>query len=118
LTKSNPNILYLSDSAYHKTALLELSEFAACFGLTEKRDIEKKAALFLVRQVLQNEGLEIIYAPSGKPMLQNGVKISVSHANEKLAILFSFNGCEAGIDIEKVRDKILKIKEKFLSPAE
>jgi len=111
-------MLYLSNSAYHKTALLELSEFAACFGLTEKRDIEKKAALFLVRQVLQNGELEISYADSGKPLLQNGVKISVSHAYEKLAVLFSFNNSEPGIDIEKVRAKILKIKEKFLSPRE
>lgn len=118
MTKSNLNILYLSDSAYHKTALLELSEFAGCFGLTEKRDIEKKAALFLVRQVLQNEALEIMYAESGKPLLLNGVKISISHAYEKLAVLFSFNDREVGIDIEKVRDKILKIKEKFLSPHE
>jgi 4'-phosphopantetheinyl transferase len=40
--------------------------------------------------------------------------ISISHSHDKLAIIV--NEKEAtGIDIELIRDKVLKIKHKFLS---
>src|SRR6185369_876971 len=62
--------------------------------------------------------LMISYHENGRPLLSNGVKISVSHAGHKLAVLFSRKGVDAGVDLEQVREKVLRIREKFLSPAE
>ena len=50
--------------------------------------------------------------------MADGVKISISHSYDWLAVLFSFNGIDIGVDVEKVRDKILNIKDKFLSKKE
>ena len=98
-------------------ALLDLEEFALCFNLSDKRTIEKNAALYVVRNILKDELIEIFYKESGKPYLNNGVKVSISHSHNWLAVLFSTTH-EVGIDIEKVRDKILKVKHKFLSEKE
>ncbi len=118
MIKNSLNIECISPNEALKMALFDLEEFAVFNDLTQKREIEKKAALYVAKKVLDDEGIEIQYHHNGRPYLHNGIKISVSHAYGKLAVLFSFNGKEIGIDIEKVRDKILKIKEKFLSAAE
>ncbi len=117
MSSNNPKIAHFSVNETLQYALLDLEEFALCFNLSDKRVIEKMAALFLVRNVLKDELLEIFYEASGKPYLNAGSKISISHSYNWLTVLFSTEG-EVGIDIEKVRDKILKIKEKFLSEKE
>jgi 4'-phosphopantetheinyl transferase len=118
LVSNKPKILYINDSADLKIVLANLDEFAAHEGLTQKRETEKKAARHVVKEVLQNQALEICYQPSGRPYLENGIGLSVSHAYDQLAVLFSFTEQQVGIDIEKVRDKVLKIREKFLSARE
>mgnify|MGYP001609478497 CR=1 FL=1 len=118
LSQNEPKIQVFTHSAKLKLALLDLTEFSAHYALEAKREIEKKGALYLVRRVLDNDTLEITYAKSGKPLLDTGVKISISHSYEKLAVLFSFNEEEVGVDIEQVRDKIMKITTKFLSTDE
>ncbi|MGZ3862387.1 MAG: 4'-phosphopantetheinyl transferase family protein [Bacteroidia bacterium] len=96
--------------------LVNLSEFAAFSGSNEKRANEKAAALHLVRFVLGND-VEINYEKSGKPYLQNGPDISITHSHDYLAVAFSRKGA-VGIDIEKVRDKIINIRRKFMSAEE
>lgn len=118
MVSNKPKILYINDSAELKIVLASLDEFAAYQGLTEKRETEKKAARYAVKEVLQNEALEICYHANGKPYLENGIGLSVSHAYDKLAVLFCFTEQHVGVDIEKVRDKVLKIREKFLSARE
>jgi 4'-phosphopantetheinyl transferase len=118
LTRNSPEITCYNAGKALKLALLELDELALFYSLNDKREIEKKAALYVAKNVLDDEAVEIFYHSNGRPYLKNGIKISVSHAYNKLAVLFSFNKKEIGIDIEKVRDKILKIKAKFLSAAE
>jgi len=55
-----------------------------------------------------------IYKDSnGKPLLKNGQFISVSHAGNLVGIVISKEAC--GLDIEKNRSKILRVKEKFVS---
>lgn len=98
--------------------MLNLNEFATHFNLTDKRSIEKQAAQYVVRNILDNDTIEVLYKESGKPYLPNGVNISISHSYDWLAVLFSFNGVDVGVDIEKVRDKILNIKDKYLSKKE
>jgi len=117
LTSNSPKIEHFSVNEALQYALLDLEKFALHYNLSDKRTIEKMAALYLVRSILKDESVEIFYEESGKPYLKKSTKISISHSYNWLAVLFSSTQ-EIGIDIEKVRDKILKIKEKFLSSEE
>ena len=57
------------------------------------------------------------YDEKGKPFLDNGYSISISHSNEYAAILLDKkNPC--GVDIEKISLKVERIKHKFLSKKE
>ncbi|WP_034918442.1 4'-phosphopantetheinyl transferase family protein [Gillisia sp. CAL575] len=54
---------------------------------------------------------DLYYDENGKPHLKDGKCISITHSFNFTAIIISEN--EVGIDIEKQRNKILKIAEKF-----
>ena len=54
---------------------------------------------------------DLYYDENGKPHLKDGKYISITHSFNFTAIIISKD--EVGIDIEKQRDKILKIAEKF-----
>ncbi len=114
---NSPKIEHFSISNQLHYTLLNLEEFALCFNLNNKRTIEKMAALYVVRNVLKDESIEIFYKENGKPYLNTNKFISISHSHEWLAVLFS-DAKECGIDLEKVRPKILNIKEKYLSDTE
>jgi len=116
--ENSPKIEIFSLSEQLHLSLLNLNEFAQHFTLTDKRSIEKQAASYVVKTILKNNNIEILYKESGKPYLIGDVKISISHSHDWLSILFSFNGADIGVDIEKVRDKILNIKDKFLCKKE
>jgi len=55
---------------------------------------------------------DLYYDENGKPHLRDGKYISITHSNEFTAIIVSATH-EVGIDIEKQRDKILRIAHKF-----
>jgi phosphopantetheinyl transferase len=57
---------------------------------------------------------KIIYDDLGKPHLDNDWRISISHSNEFVAIILN-NNDNCGIDIEKISDKVARIKHKFLN---
>jgi 4'-phosphopantetheinyl transferase len=118
LSLQSPEINHSVINGQLKLATLNLNEFAVFHNLTDKRTIEKQAALYIIRNVLNNDTIEILYKESGKPYLTNKVNISISHSYDWLVVLFSFNGIDVGVDIEKVRNKILNIKDKFLSVEE
>ena len=97
--------------------LLNLNEFATSLDLTAKREIESKGKSYLINYLLDKE-VEIDYDEKGKPFLTNNVKhISISHSHDKLAIIVNEQE-STGIDIELIRDKVLKIKHKFLTESE
>ncbi|MCC7302217.1 MAG: 4'-phosphopantetheinyl transferase superfamily protein [Bacteroidia bacterium] len=67
-------------------------------------------------------GLEnsyIVYDKNGKPYLNESTrgKISLSHSHGMLAIIHDRKS-ETGIDLEKVGDKVIRIRHKFLHPDE
>jgi 4'-phosphopantetheinyl transferase len=97
--------------------LLNLDEYANLYSLTAKRDIESQGKFFLITHLLDTTA-NIDYDEKGKPFLTNNTShISISHSHNKLAIII--NEHEAtGIDIELIRDKVVKIKHKFLSASE
>ena len=55
---------------------------------------------------------DLFYDELGKPHLKNGSNISITHSFNFTAIILSDR--KVGIDIEKRRDKILKIANKFI----
>ncbi len=68
-----------------------------------------------IRHLMAIEGYEdkdLYYDDFGKPHLTDGNYISISHSNQFTAIIIS-NGPAVGIDIEKQREKILRIAHKF-----
>ena len=60
------------------------------------------------------ENAQISYDKYGKPHLDNGCFISISHSNEFVAIAINQNN-HCGIDIEKITPKVERIKQKFLN---
>lgn len=84
-----------------------------------KRTLHWLATRVLLRYLLQTD--KYIHCPSdanGKPYLPDyPYKISLTHSYEYAGIILSARG-ECGIDLEIMKDKVIRIKEKFLSPEE
>jgi len=69
-----------------------------------------------VRHLLLHAGYvdhDLTYNSYGKPLLKDGKHISITHSFHFSAILISEK--EAGIDIEKNRDKIINIQHRFVN---
>ncbi len=69
-----------------------------------------------VRRLLQQEGYSdqnLSYNVYGKPLLDDGKHISITHSFEFAALIISID--EVGIDVEKNREKILKIQHRFVN---
>ncbi|MFA6922697.1 MAG: 4'-phosphopantetheinyl transferase superfamily protein [Bacteroidales bacterium] len=86
-----------------------------------KHDLRKLhwlSARAIIKELLPEENIEIIYAPNDKPFTKNKkYNISISHSHKKAAVIISKNN-HVGIDIEKMQHKIEKLKEKFLCEEE
>ncbi|WP_164111501.1 MULTISPECIES: 4'-phosphopantetheinyl transferase family protein [Sphingobacterium] len=84
-----------------------------------KRTLHWLATRVLLRYLLQTD--EFIYCPSdknGKPYLPHyPYKISLTHSFDYAGVMLSTKG-ECGMDLEIVKDKVLRIKDKFLKPQE
>lgn len=79
-----------------------------------KSEIHRRAFLS-IRHLLAIYGYEdrhLNYDENGKPHLEDGTNISITHSHDFTAIILS-KAKEVGIDIEKQRDKILRIAHKF-----
>ena len=80
-----------------------------------KSELHQKAFLS-VRHLLKLEKYEdhdLYYNSYGKPLLNDGNHISITHSFEFAAIIISKK--EVGIDVEKNREKILKIQHRFVN---
>lgn len=82
--------------------------------LESVKSIIQKKQFLCVRHLLRMAGFDerdMHYDANGKPHLVNDQYISVTHSYEFAGIIVSSQ--PAGIDIEKQRDKILRIAERF-----
>jgi 4'-phosphopantetheinyl transferase len=83
-----------------------------------KRELETRGAVALLGKIMGSSEILITYDEHGKPLLVNRTEaISISHSHDKLAAVVNHSGV-AGVDIELIRDKVLKIKHKFLNESE
>ncbi|MEE9362551.1 MAG: 4'-phosphopantetheinyl transferase superfamily protein [Cellulophaga sp.] len=79
-----------------------------------KSELHRKGFLS-IRHLLAEAGYvdqDLVYDENGKPHLKDGNFISITHSFEFTGIIVG-EVDEVGIDIEKQRDKILKIAHKF-----
>ncbi len=79
-----------------------------------KSEMHRRAFLS-IRHLLRRanyEDKDLFYNEFGKPHLVDGKHISITHSHNFTAIIVSSDK-EVGIDIEKQRDKILRIAHKF-----
>ena len=84
----------------------------------ETRKLHWLSARALLKEFLPNENLKIVYDSNSKPFIDNSnYHISISHSHEKVAIIIS-NKSKVGIDIERMKHNIERLKEKFMSDEE
>jgi 4'-phosphopantetheinyl transferase len=108
-------VFHIKEGLYF--GLLNLKLFANANHLNTKREIENQGKRYLLNKLLGKD-IEIEYDAKGKPYLPESSKhVSISHSHDKLAIIINENE-PTGIDIELIREKVLKIKHKFLSITE
>lgn len=99
------------------------NELAECIELTPhcqnrmigmKSEMHRKGFLS-IRHLMAEPGYvdaDLYYDSVGKPHLNDGTHISITHSNQFTGIIVS-DSEEVGIDIEMQRDKILRIAHKF-----
>jgi len=79
-----------------------------------KSEVHQKGFLsvrFLLKELGYNDA-DLFYTNDGKPHLKDGKRISITHSFAFSAVIISDQ--VVGIDIEKNRDKIVKIAPKFI----
>ena len=93
---------------------VELSEYCQNRMLGMKSEMHRRAFLSIrhLLKLASYEDKDLIYNEFGKPHLKDGKHISITHSHNFTAIIVSSTN-EVGIDIEKHRDKILRIAHKF-----
>jgi 4'-phosphopantetheinyl transferase len=97
--------------------ILDLKAFSLQHQEVSNREIETLGKNFLLAH-LTSDTTQLIYDDKGKPHLANDSRhLSISHSHDRLVIIINEKE-ETGIDIELLRDKVLKIKHKFLSISE
>jgi len=118
--RGEPGIWHITESLdvllkkkkFTKNDLEALSSFSS-----EQRKKEWLVARILVEVMTGKKDIQIQYDERNKPSLIDSKKyISLSHSHDLLAVIL--DDSETGIDIELVKSKILRIKEKFMSKKE
>jgi phosphopantetheinyl transferase len=82
--------------------------------LAGMKSVSHQCGFLSVRKLLQEKGytdFDLYYDEFGKPHLQDGRHISISHSHEFSTIILSDENC--GIDLEMQREKIITIAHKF-----
>lgn len=67
----------------------------------------------LLKDMMNGKIVKIFHNEDGKPILNNGLNISISHTRGYIAIILSETK-NVGIDIEYVSDRVEKIASRFM----
>lgn len=110
ITESLEELLKMKRSSEEHMAALNVFSY-------EHRKKEWLVARILAEQLSGEKDIRIFYDKHNKPILKNSKKhISISHSHDILAVILDDH--ETGIDIEIIKPKVLRIKEKFMSEDE
>lgn len=82
----------------------------------ETRKLEWTAIRALLNCIFQKK-VEVHYEPNGRPYMSDNVDVSFSHTQGFVAVIVSENNV-VGVDVEPIRDKVLRVKERFLNQNE
>jgi len=86
--------------------------------VAESRKKQWLAYRLLIRNLLKPDDFPVEYDQSGKPFLAGSdFHISVTHTEDLAAVIISHHA-RVGIDIEKIKPRIEKVRDKFLSQEE
>ena len=114
-------IWQITESADELLAGIRLSAPEQRSYASFRHDLRRRqwlAYCFLLKHLLAPAEAGISYDRNGKPNLVSGSHhISVSHAGEYAAAIISRH-LRVGIDIEKIRDRVQRVKDRFLSESE
>lgn len=107
-------VWYITESEAWLRTGLTLKESSVNRLFTMSSELHRRGFLS-IRHLLRTAGYtdqELFYDTNGKPHLKDGKYISITHSYEFTAIIISKQ--PVGIDIEKQRDKIMRIAPKFI----
>ena len=92
-----------------------LISLASNIDCSHLKSDKRKKEFFACRILLNHfdENLKVSYSENGSPNLNNHQYISISHSEDLVCVIISEK--EIGIDIEKISDKSLLLKEKFIN---
>lgn len=111
IEESSSEMLKLIGSKLSHSELEELN------GLKhERRRCEWLASRILLSMLLGNYA-PIHHEESGKPYIDGGLNISISHSFDMVAVMLSSRKT-IGLDIEKMSDRIMRIEHKFMGESE
>ena len=106
---------YSDEEKFSADLISDEKEFENLKQKSPKRLIEKQMVRHMLRKILPNH--KIRYHENGQPYLEPFDKfVSVSHSFPYAVLAISEK--KIGVDIEQVKDRIDKIKHKFLHPTE
>ena len=106
---------YSEEEEFSADLISDEKEFENLKQKSPKRLIEKQMVRHMLRKILPNH--KIRYHENGQPYLEPFDKfVSVSHSFPYAVLAISEK--KIGVDIEQVKDRIDKIKHKFLHPIE
>jgi len=114
-------IWHITETAAELLSFVQLTESekiqyqSFCHDLRKRQWLAYRAML---KHLLFPNSSEISYDINGKPFLTSGShQISVTHAGEFAAAICAEN-ILVGIDIEKLKDRVERVKERFMVNAE
>ena len=111
----------ITETAGELLEKVRLSDSETILYGTFRHELRKKQWLayrVLLKHLLTPLPTAIFYDLNGKPILESGSHhISVSHAGEFAAVVCSGN-IPVGIDIERMKDRVERVKERFLQKNE
>ena len=112
--KTRVVIWEISESIQDLKSKVVLSEYSIKLLNQKKSEIQKKQFLAIrnIFKLLSIEDNEVKYDQVGKPIFSQNKILSISHSGNYATVITSDN--PVGIDIEKISDKAMKIKQKFL----
>ena len=106
---------YSDEEEFSADLISDKKEFENLKQKSPKRLIEKQMVRQMLKKILPNH--KIRYHENGQPYLEPFDKfVSVSHSFPYAVLAISEK--KIGVDIEQVKDRIDKIKHKFLHPTE
>ena len=115
LSNKTRYVLWEITESYEKLlSVIKLDVDSEQLLFQKKSEIQKKQFLAIrnIFKLLSIEDKEVKYDKAGKPIFSQNKILSISHSGNYAAVIISDHS--VGIDIEKISDKALKIKHKFL----